>query len=671
MKKILPLLAVFLALLLLAFPGGRARADSPYTTWAYGPRGGLVITQDAYSPYTEVDLPINGAEDMFVSPDGSVYIADTGNGQILKLKDWQVIATYGKGTLQSPTGLYVDDQGTMYVADAGKNSVFILDKNGNVMKEFGRPTEPLFGKNRQFLPRKIAVDARQNLYVISEGSVDGVAQFNTQGNFIGYFGANASQMSLVMILQRTFLTKEQLSQFVKNEAPSPSNIAIDDQGMVYTVTAGTSSHQAIRKFTIAGKNIFPDTIGSRTFRDIDVSGDGLVLAVDADGQIYEYDVNGGLLFIFGAKDKGEQRTGTLLNPMAIGRYKDFIYVLDKDKNAVVVYQTTAFAQTVHNGVRLYINGFYDEAKPYFEQVLNHNGSFILSYQAIADAYFKEQNYPAALSAYRLAEDRNGYSQAFWELRNIDLQKYLSPALLGILGLVVVQAGARRLNQRTKWTEPAGHWLRGLTRFKWVDDLVFMFRFIKQPADSFYYIKKDERGSLGFAFLIYAWVVVARVLSLYSTAFIFSPYSSPSQIHVENEVLTVLGLMVLWVAANYLVSTITDGEGRVRDVVIGTAYSLFPYALFALPIALLTNVLTFNEVFLYTFTQDLMYVWVAMMLFIMVQEVHNYSFGETLRNVVVTLFTMGLFLLTGYVLYVLFSQLVDFVSTLIQEIGLRG
>jgi len=73
----------------------------------------------------------------------------------------------------------------------------------------------------------------------------------------------------------------------------------------------------------------------------------------------------------------------------------------------------------------------------------------------------------------------------------------------------------------------------------------------------------------------------------------------------------------------------------------------------------------------SFGQTLIYVWMAMMLFIMVTEIHNYSFSETVRNVLVTLFTMALFVLTGYILSVLFGQLFDFISALIQEFGLRG
>jgi uncharacterized membrane protein (GlpM family) len=295
----------------------------------------------------------------------------------------------------------------------------------------------------------------------------------------------------------------------------------------------------------------------------------------------------------------------------------------------------------------------------------------MAYQAIADAYYKDRNYTEALTAYRYAEDRNGYSQAYWELRNQALQRSLTSAILWIGGLWLASVVVGRLDKRYHWLDPARNWLRGLTRFKLIDDFVFMFRFIKQPADSFYYIKKKERGSLLFAGIIYVWVVAVRVLSLYLTGFVFNPFPDVAFIPVGNEIVMTLLLIALWNAANYLISTISDGEGRVRDVVIGSAYSLFPYALFVLPIALLTNVLTLNETFLYSFSMNIVWFWMGLMLFIMVKEIHNYSFWETVRNVLITIFTMGLFVLTGYILYVLFTQLFDFVSAIFQEVRLRG
>jgi hypothetical protein len=67
----------------------------------------------------------------------------------------------------------------------------------------------------------------------------------------------------------------------------------------------------------------------------------------------------------------------------------------------------------------------------------------------------------------------------------------------------------------------------------------------------------------------------------------------------------------------------------------------------------------------------MWAWTGIMFFIMVKEIHNYTFSETVKNVLLTIFTMALFVLAGYILYVLFNQLFDFVSAIVQEIGLRG
>ncbi|MCK6580658.1 MAG: YIP1 family protein [Anaerolineae bacterium] len=669
MKK-LP--AFLFILFVLAAAGAPLTALSPYTTWTLGPGRYLWPSQDAYTPLEEIDLPLSGPEEMFLAPDGSLYIADTGNGRIVRLDaDFQIAAEYGLGILESPTGLFVDEAGTLYIADAGRNTILILSADGELISEFGRPSEPLFGTRREFLPRKLVVDARRNLYVVSEGSVDGLVMMNADGHFIGYFGANSADMSLKMILQRLFLTDEQLDQFIKNEAASPSNLALDRQSLIYTITAGTERERSIRRFTVSGKNMFPGVFGSRTFRDIDASEDGLLVTVDADGSIFEYDLNGVLLFVFGGQDRGDQRLGLLSNPTAIERVGDLLYVLDKDKNAIVTYQVTDFARRVHDGVRLYMDGFYAEARPYFEDVLEFNGLFIMAYQAIADAYYKEGDYPNALQSYRYAEDRSGYSETFWELRNAVLQQSLGNALGVLCGGWLILSIFTRLERQRRWLDPVRSRLRETGRFRLVSDFAFLFRFIRQPADSFYDIKHNLRGSLLFALLLYAWVLAVRILSLYVTGFIFSPYSLSWQIDVETEIAYTIVPLLLWNVANYLIATISDGEGRLRHVFIGSAYSLFPYALFGLPIALLSNLLTLNEVFLFTFSTQIMWFWTGLMLVIMVKEIHNYSGAETARNILTTLFTMALFLLTAYILYVLFNQLYEFVMAIIREVSLHG
>ncbi len=671
-RKTFWLSAIVIIALGLALRAPAARADAPYVTWTPGPGGELYMTQDAYIPLDETPLPTSAPEDLFMTPDGIIYLADTGNGRVVRLDaTLAVTAEYGKGLLTRPFGVFVDDEGVVYVADAGLNQIVVFAADGTLRHQFGRPTEPLFGKHRSFLPRKVAVDQRRNLYVISEGSVQGVILLNPDGRFIGNFAANTAQMSLRMLLQRMFLSEEQLAQLARNEAASPSNLAIDRQSMLYTITASTFADQSIRKFTVAGRNIFPTIIGSTSFRDIHIDPEGLLVTVDSEGRIFEYDQNGTLLFLFNARDYGEQRRGTLINPTGIARYGNLIYVLDKEKNALVRYQATAFAETVHQAMRLYLAGFYLEAQPFFEQTLNYNGSFIMAYQGLADAHFKAGNYAAALTAYRYAEDRRGYSEAFWELRNTVLQQYLGPFIVVVSLAMIGQSIARRFGQRYGWFAPWTERARRLRRHRLIDDAIFLLRFIRHPVDSFSYIKANQRGSLRFALAIYLWVIVAHVLSLYLMGFPFNPYAYPGQIRAENDIALLVVIIGLWNTANYLVSTISDGEGRVRDVVIGSAYSLAPYALFMPVVIAFSNVLTLNEIFLVTFSQQIIFAWTGLLLFIMVREIHNYTLTETTSNVLKTIFTMTMLALAAYILSLLFGQLYDFISAVWQEIGLRG
>ncbi len=668
MKKLTILSTIVVLLLLSTLP---VLAKTPYTTWSFGPGDTLIMTQSAYEPLEEIDLDINGAQDFVMTDDGILYIADTGNHRIVKVENGQITAEYGNDVLEGPTGLTLDEADNFYIADGASNTIVILDPQGELIRSFGKPDEPLFGQSNEFLPRKIAIDVRKNLYIIGEGSNDGIIQMNTDGDFVGYFGANLAQMSLKMIIQRLFLTKEQLAQFIKNEAPSPVNIAIDQRGLVYTVTGGSDTTRTIRKFNIAGNNVLGVTYGTNSTRDVHVAQDGIMVTVNSEGLIIEYDINGSILFFFDASDLGDQRLGSLKSPSAVLRYEDRLYVLDSSKNAIVVYQETAFAKLVHQGVKLYTEGLYLEAQPYFESLINANGSFLLSYMALGNAAYQRREFDSALSYFRLGESRYWYSQAFWELRNVFIQNTLGYGLLGLVGYMILRRILRAWDKAKRIFDPIRKGIARLTSIRWISDVLFIGHFIKHPLDGYYRIKQNERGSLGVALGIFGWVILARLLSLMLTGFIFNPYASIYEIRIENEITLSVGLIVLFIAANYLIASISEGEGRLRQVIIGTAYSLMPLALLILPITLISNGLTLNEQFIYELFNQIMWGWTVLLLFIMIKEIHNFTFTENVRVTLLTIFTMILMVLVMYILYFLFNQLYEFVYSIWQEVRVRG
>lgn len=235
--------------------------------------------------------------------------------------------------------------------------------DGKLLKEIGRPTEPIYGNKNAFVPKKLTVDKRNNIYVISEGSVNGIVQLNNEGKFAGFIGSNKTELSLKMILQRLIFTDKQKNQLFKVIPPSPTSISIDNQGLLYTVTSGVKS-EAIKKLNITGINILTSEILSTdAVTDVSVDKNGNIYTVDNFGYIAIYDSFGNLLFIFGGKDSGEERIGLLKDPSAIAVTDNgVIYAVDKERNVINVYKSTAFANEVMQGVNLYRQGLYVESQ---------------------------------------------------------------------------------------------------------------------------------------------------------------------------------------------------------------------------------------------------------------------------------------------------------------------
>ncbi|MQR94742.1 hypothetical protein EJV22_06085 [Fictibacillus phosphorivorans] len=171
-----------------------------------------------------------------------------------------------------------------------------------------------------------------------------------------------------------------------------------------------------------------------------------------------------------------------------------------------------------------------------------------------------------------------------------------------------------------------------------------------------------------ATILYVILIVEYIYSRFYTGFIFKTVSSDA--NLVGELLLLLVPLALFIVVNYLVSTINDGEGRFKDIYIGTIYSLAPFLVFSPILTLLSNVLTYNESFVYVFSIRIIYAWCLIILFIMLKEIHNYTFSDTIRNIFVTLFGMVIMLLVVFIVFVLIDQVYDFVYSIIKEAVLR-
>lgn len=675
-KKIAAFVSFTLIVLILAGQTQTAyAAGAPYRTRSVDQYGNNFITKDGYLPLQTIEKfgekDLRDPSDIAFSPDDFMYIADTGNARVVKLsKNGDFVQEIGVDVLAQPKGVFVNKRGELYVADVRQKKVFMFDSEGTLIKEYTHPNDILYGKSNDFKPLKVASDNAGNVYVLSDGNTNGIIQLSKEGDFFGYVGANKTPLTFREIIQRLTFTSDQRSQLKMNVPVSPGNLAIDDRGLIYTITQGGSS-DGIKKFNMAGVNMLDWLYVDSLVADICIDSIGNIITVSSDGYIAEYTNDGEFLFLFGGRDDGYNRDGLFVSASGIaldstGR----LYVLDSELKNVTIFKTTEYADTVHLALNLHQKGYYVESREPWEHALRQDALFDRAHRGIGESYYKLEMYDKALHSFRLGYSYSGYSDSFWEIRNEWLMNNLSNIFIILLLLWIVFKIVNITDKRFNWLHP----VRKLK--KWIGDktivkqLAFIGYIPKNPADAFYGIKFENKVSIKSATIIYVLFFFIYIANKYATGFLFKSVID-GYYEIPTDIAVVFGAFALAVVCNNLVCSISDGEGKMWHVYCAFAYCLTPYILIKPFVIMLSHVLTFNENFIISFSNFLIYGAIGILVVIMVKEIQAYTLGKTIRCLLLTLFTMAMLIVTGIIMFALINQVIDFITSIGREVYFRA
>lgn len=463
-----------------------ASADEPFVGYNYDWWGDPIPSQNGFvvdKVYDGVDLGVGALaepNDIFVHQEtGKFYIADSKNNRIIvtdkTFKDGKVIdtLTYGnafpesesqikKTTFSTPKGVYVrtDNDGItlIYVADYENNRVVAFNEELEIVMEYVRPSSDVYDAKTTFNPNKVIVDSAFNVYVVIPSITQGAVQFSADGSFNGYYGANRVEATAEVIAQqfwKLIYSREQIIAMRRSVAMEISNVDIDKEGFIYTVTENkTADTDILKKLNPAGTNIFTNlgydqyTYGDYATRyykgknyasaitDVDIDEEGNIYLLDfATGRVFQYTNECDLLFIFGSK--GTQK-GTFTSVSAIETYDGKVYVVDSRKNSITAFKQTEFGSIVQEAIVLFNEGLYDEAKGPWEEVLRRDANYWLAYIGLGNAYLNQGEYGTALD-YFYRNSRGGYNRAFKSFRIEFIRANFTWMLIAVLAIVVLIA----------------------------------------------------------------------------------------------------------------------------------------------------------------------------------------------------------------------------------------
>ncbi|NLN51097.1 MAG: hypothetical protein GX149_05700 [Acholeplasmataceae bacterium] len=685
MKK---LITTILLLIVLSFPLA-INASSPFITQSPDRYNRLTQTQDAYEPFNDIRTYdgafFNAPQDIFIDQD-YIYVADTGNKTIVIMDlEGNYIYSFGKEELIKPMGIYVADK-TIYVADYGSDSdlnsgriwIYQYDSAAvsvTLLKSYQRPNSLALEKtNYTYRPLKIAVDKNKTMYVISQGSYNGVMMINENNRFLNFFAANSVKATLLDYVLKIFYGQQEETNLKKKIPPEPSNVFFKDSGYLYTLTQTSivdGFGDTVKKVNNGGINFFPTKmITTGEFSDLYLGNIENLYVVTKSGFIYEYDREGNLLFVFGGSSDGIDRVGLFKNTSGIAVSTDNkIYVLDDANNNIHIIKPTAYANVVHQALELYNQGKYIESEVYWEEVLTYNSMFDLAHEGIGRSYLMQARYQEAMEKFQIANNKEMYSQAMWEVRNEFLQKYSGFLILAIVLVYLIGFALSKFNQRFKIISNSNTIFKAKNN-QTLQETKFMFNYIKKPLDSFYEGKAKEKLNL-MSLVIYLFgllVLYIMHLTLSGFAFLKTPLE---QLNLVEELAKVIVPVVIFIFANYLTSSLMEGEGTFKSITINTFGSLAPIYLLLPILIALSNVMTLNEGFLYHLGFVVMFGWVFFLIFFMIKDTHNYSVKETIYNLLLTIFVMIVIIIALVMAYMMVMQVFEFVIDIVKEVMISG
>lgn len=629
----------------------------------------------------------SGLTDIY-SSGSNVYVLDGAASKILVLdKNYNLQKTITEVILdgtpisfKGAKGVYAKGD-KLYICDTENGRVLLVNSDGVVEYKYEKPNSSLIPETFRYSPTAVEVDSQGNTYVLSEGSYYGIILFGSDREFIGFYGANKVKNGitdvLTNIIQRMFPNNAKKSASASALPYSMSDLSIDSTDFVYTVTGNTKEFSPKGQICrlnpgTGGNTLKTDSVNfvdngvnttSRTSAEgfkyqnlcsIDVDEQGFIYALDSTyGRIFVYDKDGKILGIFGGGFGRGSQKGTFRQANALSLNGDDILVCDGSNNTITVFRPTEIGSLILSAQAKTIKGDYAAAEDTWRSVLEIDSNCQAAYSGLARAELTAGNYKEAQELARKGYDRDTYSLAFEEIRTDFLDRNFWLIFGGVIVLAAALVTLIIVGKRRKITVIKN------------EEIQLMTSAMLHPSNTFTTIKEKKKGSLVIAGVLLAVYYVSTVLRELYGGFLFTYYDAGSFNSLWVLVKSA-ALVGLWIICNWLICSLTGGNGRLREIAIVTCYSLIPIILNNVLQLVLTNVLMTDEAAFLNIINTVAYLIFILMIAIGFMVIHDYGFGKFVGTSVLTILAMAIIVFLLILLLILVQQLTGFLSTLIME-----
>ena len=198
------------------------------------------------------------------------------------------------------------------------------------------------------------------------------------------------------------------------------------------------------------------------------------------------------------------------------------------------------------------------------------------------------------------------------------------------------------------------------------ELSLMFSVLTHPSNSFTDIKEKKQGSVLLCAISVLLFYIVTILQTLKGGFLFTVYDAASFNSLWLFVKTV-GLVGLWIIANWMVCTLLQGKGRFKEIAIVTCYSLLPLIIEKAIRLILTNVLLPSEASFLNILDAIAVLYFLILMTIGLIKIHDFSMGRLIGTSVLSLAGVAAIVFLVITIVILVQQFGGFIVTVVTEI----
>ncbi|MBQ3504536.1 MAG: YIP1 family protein [Oscillospiraceae bacterium] len=193
--------------------------------------------------------------------------------------------------------------------------------------------------------------------------------------------------------------------------------------------------------------------------------------------------------------------------------------------------------------------------------------------------------------------------------------------------------------------------------------------MNHPMDGFYWIRHRDYGSVPIAILLVICFSLCFSLNRISANFIVNDIE-PTTVDSLEELSGILLLYALLCVANWSITCLMNGEGRMKDIAIAIGYGCAPLIPAFLLATAMSHFITEEEAAFYSMVIGIGIAYGAILVLIGIMQVHNYTLSKTLQTLLLTFVAVLIIIFVALLLADLIGQVVNFIRSLYIEIIFR-